>query len=100
MIGKEVTLQDIVLELNELQPEVQPVDLFCEEELPTEQDTAEEEPEKVPFKVVAPCGCCGARLRLFLFATNLGIHTFETLLLEEVSLLCPTCRESIQHGGQ
>ena len=96
MVGNEVTLQDIVLEL-----EPQAIDLFCyEEELPTEQDTAEEEPEKVPFKVVAPCGCCGARLRLFLCATKLGIHTFETLLLEEVSLLCPTCRESIQHGGQ
>lgn len=95
MRGNQVTLKDIVLERSE-----PPVDLYCEEELPTEQDTAEEEPEKVPFKVVAPCGCCGARLRLFLCATNLGIHTFETLLLEEVSLLCPTCRESIQHGGQ
>ena len=96
MIGNQVTIQDIVLEL-----EPYPIDLFCEEEeLPTEQDTSEEEPEKVPFKVVAPCGCCGARLRLFLCATNLGIHTFETLLLEELSLLCPTCRESIQHGGQ
>nr|AAB27980.1 E7 product retinoblastoma binding protein [human papillomavirus type 8 HPV8, Peptide Partial, 42 aa] [Human papillomavirus type 8] len=42
MIGKEVTVQDFVLELSEIQPEVLPVDLLCEEELPNEQETEEE----------------------------------------------------------
>ena len=99
MVGNEVTLQDIVLEL-----EPQAIDLFCyEEELPTEQDpsSAEEpDPVKIPYKVVAPCGCCGSRLRLCLLATISGIRTLETLLLEEINLLCPPCRHSLQHGNQ
>ena len=97
MIGNQVTIQDIVLEL-----EPYPIDLFCEEEeLPTEQDIdAEEESQKIPYKVVAPCGCCDSRLRLYIFATNLGIRTFQSLLLEDINLLCPTCRQRIQYGGE
>ena len=61
MIGKEVTLRDIVLELTEPQP----VDLHCEEELP-EQDT-EVEPERTAYKIIlccgGGCGTPGERLR-------------------------------------
>ena len=93
MKGNQVTLQDVVLELEPL-----PVDLYCEEELPTELE-AEEEPVK-PYKVVAPCGCCDSRLRLYIFATNFGIRTLQSLLLEDINLLCPTCRQRIQYGGE
>ena len=93
MKGNQVTLQDVVLELEPL-----PVDLYCEEELPTELE-AEEEPVK-PYKVVAPCGCCGSRLRLCVLATLDGIHSLESLLLEGLHLLCPPCRHRIQHGEQ
>lgn len=100
MIGKEVTLQDIVLELNELQPEVQPVDLFCEEELPSEQQETEEElPERTAYKVVTPCGCCKVKLRIFVNATRFAIRTLQNLLFEELQLLCPECRGNCKHGG-
>lgn len=95
MIGKEVTLRDIVLELTEPQP----VDLHCEEELP-EQDT-EVEPERTSYKIILRCGGgCGTRLRIFVAATHSGITSLQELLLEEVVLLCPDCRNSDQHGGQ
>ena len=101
MIGKEVTLQEIVLELSELQPEVQPVDLFCEEELPTEQQETEEEPaiERSAYKVVVLCGCCKVKLRIFVKATQFGIRTLQDILTEELQLLCPECRGNCNHGG-
>lgn len=97
MIGKEVTLQDIVLELTP--PE--PVALNCEEELPTEQDT-EEEPARTAFKIIVFCGGgCGSRLRIFVAATEFGVRCFQQLLVKELDLLCPNCRNSdLQHGGQ
>lgn len=101
MIGKEVTLQDFTLELSELQPEVQPVDLFCEEELPAEHQETEEEPaiDRTPYKVVAPCGCCEVKLRIFVKATDFGIRILQNLLIEELQLLCPECRGNCKHGG-
>ncbi|CAW42227.1 E7 protein [Human papillomavirus 99] len=102
MIGKEVTVQDIVLELSVIQPEVLPVDLFCEEELPTEQETEEESDiERTVFKITAPCGCsnCKVKLRLFVNATELGIRTFQQLLTQDLQLLCPECRGNCNHDG-
>ncbi|ADQ39307.1 E7 [Colobus guereza papillomavirus 2] len=100
MIGKDADLQDIILELSEIQPEGQPVDLLCEEELPAEQEL-EEEPTtaRTTFKVVAPCGCCEANLRLFVRATTFGIRTLQDILTEELQLLCPECRGNCKHGG-
>lgn len=102
MIGKEVTVQDFVLELSAIQPEVLPVDLLCEEELPNEQETEEElDIERTVFKIVAPCGCscCQVKLRLFVNATDSGIRTFQELLLRDLQLLCPECRGNCKHGG-
>lgn len=101
MIGKEVTLQDIVLELSELLPEVQPVDLFCEEELPNELQEAEVELhiERTAYKVVVPCGCCKVKLRIFITATEFALRTFQNLLFEQLQLLCPECRGNCNHGG-
>ncbi|AEM24650.1 transforming protein [Human papillomavirus 143] len=102
MIGKEVTVQDIVLELSEVQPEVLPVDLFCEEELPNEQETEEElDIERIVFKVIAPCGCsrCEVKLRIFVCASEFGIRSFQQLLTGDLQLLCPECRGNCKHGG-
>lgn len=102
MIGKEVTVQDIVLELREVQPEVLPVDLLCEEELPNEQETEEElDIERTVFKVIAPCGCssCEVKLRIFVNATEVGIRTLQELLTYNLQLLCPECRGNCKHGG-
>ena len=102
MIGKEVTVQDIILELSEVQPEVLPVDLFCEEELPNEQET-EEEPdiERISYKVIAPCGCrhCEVKLRIFVHATEFGIRAFQQPLTGDLQLLCPDCRGNCKHDG-
>ena len=102
MIGKEVTVQDIVLELSEVQPEVLPVDLFCEEEVPNEQETEEElDIERIVFKVIAPCGCsrCEVKLRIFVYASEFGIRSFQQLLTGDLQLLCPECRGNCKHGG-
>lgn len=101
MIGKEVTVQDIVLELSEVQPEVLPVDLFCEEELPNEDTEEELDTERIVFKVTASCGCshCEVKLRVFVQATEFGIRAFQQLLTGDLQLLCPECRGNCKHGG-
>ena len=102
MIGKEVTIPDIVLE--ELQELAQPIDLHCYEELPelpeATSEESEEEPERIPYKIVVPCSGCPVKLRLYVFATHFGIRALQALLLQEVQLICPQCREAIRHGGQ
>lgn len=95
MIGKQATLRDIVLE--EL---VQPIDLHCHEELLEEVEEAviEEEPEYTPYKIIVNCGGCDTKLKLFVLATNFGIRAFQAALLENVRLVCPSCREDIRNG--
>lgn len=101
MIGKEPTIHDIVLE--DLKELVQPIDLHCNEEILEEQELEEEEepaPARTPYKVIVYCGGnCGTKLRIFLLSTIYGIRLFEDLLLNELALLCPPCRDKIRHGG-
>lgn len=92
MIGKEATIPDIELELQQL---VQPTDLHCYEEL-SEEET-EEEPRRIPYKIVAPCCFCDSKLRLVVLATHAGIRSQEELLLGEVQLVCANCREKLRH---
>ena len=94
MIGKQATLRDIVLE--EL---VQPIDLHCHEELEeVEEAVVEEEPEYTPYKIIVFCGGCDTKLKLYVLATDFGIRSFQASLLENVKLVCPTCREDIHNG--
>lgn len=92
MIGKQATIPDVVLELQEL---VQPTDLHCYEELT--EETPEEEQCLTPYKITVACSC-GTRLRLFVLATDSGIRAQQELLLTEVQLVCPECREKLRHG--
>ena len=103
MIGKEATLPDIVLQ----EEFGQPIDLQCYEnltaEVPAEQELEAEEEliQGIPYKVIATCGGgCGARLRVFVLATDAAIRSFQELLLEELQFLCPQCREEIRNGGR
>ncbi|ANG08946.1 E7 [Human papillomavirus type 185] len=96
MIGKQATIPDIELELQDL---VLPIDLHCDEELSEEQSEnlsesseAEVEPQRTLFKIVVPCGGCDSRLKIYVWATQFGIRCIEDLLLSELSLLCPGCR--------
>lgn len=95
MIGKQATLRDIVLE--EL---VQPIDLHCHEELTEEVEEAvvEEEPDYSPYKIIVFCGGCDTKLKLYVLATDFGIRSFQASLLDNVKLVCPTCREDIRNG--
>lgn len=90
MIGKQATIPDI-----ELQELVQPTDLYCNEEL-SEEEATEEEPSVTPFKIIVACGC-GAKLRLYVLATEDGIRQQQQLLLGDVQLLCPDCRDKIRN---
>lgn len=90
MIGQQATIPDI--ELREL---VQPTDLYCNEEL-SEEEATEEATCLTPFKIIVAC-ICGVRLRLFVLATEDGIRQQQNLLLGEVQLLCPECRDKIRN---
>ncbi|AEO16196.1 E7 [Canis familiaris papillomavirus 8] len=104
MIGKDATLRDIVLE--EEQP--CPVDdLYCDEELPPEE---EEEAERelqsfAPYRIQAHCGHCERPIRLVVLSTRDGIISLEELLTSCLDLCCPDCASRrwrfgrAQHGG-
>lgn len=89
MIGKQATIPEIVLDLQEL---VQPIDLHCDEELSENQLEEEPTPQRIDYKIVSSCGGCGTKLRIFASCTQFGIRTLQDLLLEEVALLCSNCK--------
>lgn len=96
MIGQEATIKDIELDLDAL---VSPANLLCDEEVIPEE-ALEVEPG-TPFRVETRCNTCETRLRLHVVATDFGIRQFQTLLLGQLSLLCPACsRHVLQHGRQ
>lgn len=88
MIGKQATIPDIMLDLQDL---VQPIDLHCDEEL-SENQEEEPVPQRIDYKIVSSCGGCGIKLRIFATCTQFGIRTLQDLLLEEIALLCPDCK--------
>ncbi|AAO15008.1 E7 [Human papillomavirus type 92] len=88
MIGKQATIPDIVLDLQDL---VQPIDLHCDEDL-SENQEEEPAPQRIDYKIVSSCGGCGIKLRIFASCTQFGIRTLQDLLLEEIALLCPDCK--------
>ncbi|AYD74613.1 E7 [Macaca mulatta papillomavirus 7] len=93
MIGQKATIGDIDLNLEEL---VLPDNLLCSESLSPD---SEPEEERQPFSVDTCCGICNRRVRIVVVATGSAIHLLQTLLLAELSLLCPPCsRGTSQHG--
>ncbi|AVE16213.1 E7 [Human papillomavirus type 203] len=94
MIGQEVTIKDIELELDSL---VSPANLLCDEEV-IHEEALEVDP-RTPFRVETQCDSCERRLKLHVVATEVGIRHFQFLLLQHLSLLCPACsRNVLQHG--
>lgn len=88
MIGKQATIPEIVLELQDL---VQPIDLHCDEELDNQVEE-EPAPQRIDYKIVSSCGGCGIKLRIFATCTEFGIRSLQDLLLDEIALLCPDCK--------
>lgn len=94
MRGNEPTLRDIDLDLEEL---VLPNNLLSDESLSPDADPEEEEQQA--FKVDTCCGNCNTGVRLCIFATSAAVRTLHSLLIAELSILCPGCSRGLsQHG--
>ncbi|ATQ38540.1 E7 [Gammapapillomavirus 22] len=96
MIGPQSDVKDIELHLEEL---VLPENLLSNESLSPDTEGQPEEVEQVPYRVDTYCKACGTGVRVCVLASRLAILTFERLLVEELSLLCPSCsRTYFRHG--
>lgn len=95
MIGEKSSLQSLVIELEE---EVTPFSLECEESLSPDTEGEEEELDK--FNIITNC-TCGASVCLIVEATPAAIRTLHLLLQQEVKVICPLCAEDLlRHGRQ
>lgn len=94
MIGKNPTIRDIELNLEEL---VEPVNLYCEESL--SPDSEGEEALPVVYRVDTECEC-GTALRLVVGATAAAIRTLQLLLTEELQIICPECARRLLRNGR
>lgn len=95
MIGREPTIADIELVLEEL---VLPNNLLSNEE--SLDDQVEEEQHEF-YRIDTRCPTCGTGVRCCVSATSFGIRQLEILLIYEgISFCCPGCsrRRSFQHG--
>nr|WCR76014.1 E7 protein [Human papillomavirus 228] len=95
MIGREPTIADIELVLEEL---VLPNNLLSNEE--SLDDQVEEEQHEF-YRIDTRCPTCGTGVRCCVSATSVGIRQLEILLINEgISFCCPGCsrRRSFQHG--
>lgn len=97
MIGKESTIKDIELNLNDL---VLPSNLLCEEESLSPDCEAEEEQSVTTYKVDSHCYICGTGVRVCVAATTPAIRLFEELLVGGLTLLCPRCSRGHFHHGR
>ncbi|ABX56093.1 E7 [Macaca fascicularis papillomavirus 8] len=96
MIGPKPTLEDIVLDLT---PE--PVDLYCEEQLPDSSEDEDEDEvdyhhparpaEQQCYRIVTSCGGCESALRLVVVATRDEVRALHDLLMGTLNIVCPNC---------
>lgn len=94
MIGKQPTLKDVELNLEEL---VLPVNLLSDEGVPSDDDVTEEEQRL--YRVDTSCAHCEAGVRLVVYSSEPGIHRLYQLLLDDIGIVCPGCaRNATQHG--
>uniref|UniRef100_A0AAU7E1Y0 Protein E7 n=1 Tax=Mops bat papillomavirus TaxID=3141892 RepID=A0AAU7E1Y0_9PAPI len=89
MIGKQATLQEIVL--REEPPE--PVSLTCNETLD------EEELNVRPYKISVCCCACPRVLRIAVLCTPGGILALQNLLLRDLSIVCTCCALQRRYYG-
>lgn len=94
MIGKQVTLQDIVLQ--EDPPEN--VILTCDEELPPEEELEQEQVHGDSFKVQVHCPHCDSVLCLAVLCSLETIRRLETLLIRDLRFVCQRCASRNYNG--
>lgn len=102
MFGTHPTLQDIVL-----QEVPEAVTLYCDEELPPEEEP-EDEDQQVPavslqsatdtFKVQVYCPHCDDILCVAVHCSNESIRLLEQLLLQDLKFICRACATSNYNG--
>nr|AYA94722.1 MAG: E7 protein [Human papillomavirus] len=97
MIGKEPSIKDVELNLNEL---VLPENLLCDEESLSPDCEPEEEQSISTYKVDCHCYICGTGVRVCVAATFPAIRLLEELLLGGLNLLCPRCSRGHFHHGR
>lgn len=93
MIGDRPTLQDIVLS------EVpSPVDLFCHEQLPSEEELesldagdSQSHQQLQVFVIESVCGHCERRIKLSATCSNRTIRQLQLLLCQDLDFLCSDC---------
>uniref|UniRef100_A0AAU7E2C1 Protein E7 n=1 Tax=Mops bat papillomavirus TaxID=3141892 RepID=A0AAU7E2C1_9PAPI len=88
MIGKQATLQEIVL-----QEQPEPVSLNCHESLD------EEELNTLPYKIDLHCLFCLRVLRIAVHCTSGGIRALQTLLLQDLHVVCTKCAKDRRYYG-
>nr|UHA47097.1 E7 protein [Felis domesticus papillomavirus 2] len=90
MIGTAPTIKDIILE--EAPP--CPISLHCNEQIEEEIELeieAEPQPALQPYRVDVPCGHCDRPLKLVILSDASGVRTLQSLLFENLSLVCGAC---------
>lgn len=96
MRGPDVDVGDVELHLESL---VLPQNLLSNESLSPDSEGQAEEVEQVPYRVDTYCKACGTGVRVCVVASRFAILTFQQLLSQELSLLCPSCsRIHCRHG--
>ncbi|QYI89562.1 E7 early protein [Bos taurus papillomavirus 39] len=80
---QDVTYQNLAIELEN---EISPISLNCDEEIETEEVDFPN-----PYAVTAACYVCEEQLRLAVVASDDGIRQLQVLLLDSLQLLCASC---------
>lgn len=95
MIGEAPTLKDIILTETPVA-----VDLFCDEQMPTEEEFDELDslqlregprPREQVFVIYTACGRCEADIRVCIECEHQSVLILEQLLLQDLQILCPEC---------
>lgn len=95
MIGDKPCLLNLAVELEE---EVAPISLECEESL--SPDTEGEEEELENYNIFTECPC-GASVCIVVEATPGAARTLHLLLHQELKVVCISCAEGLlRHGRQ
>lgn len=93
MIGEKPTLEDIVLTEAPC-----PIDLYCDEQMPTEEelgslDKGDSQSETLlqVYVIESRCGFCRQRIRIVVECKHESIIAIQGLMIEDLSFLCPDC---------
>ena len=97
MIGPEIKVGDIELQLEEL---VMPADLLSDEVLSPDEDE-EEELDEQPYRIDSLCRVCKTSIRLYVSTSDQGIRRLQQLLFSDLSFICTRCtRTSFRQNGR